>query len=104
MKYRPEVAGLCAVAVVPVILFHANPSLLSAGQLGANIFSSSRVSNMPDEMILLPELLCRGQACRAYVGTMPLAHDYGHLTHAGAALVAGELVAHQPRVWRGVMP
>jgi peptidoglycan/LPS O-acetylase OafA/YrhL len=38
LHYRPEIDGLRAVAVVPVILFHANPSLISGGYLGVDIF------------------------------------------------------------------
>ncbi len=38
MKYRPEVDGLRALAVIPVILFHAGLSLLSGGFVGVDIF------------------------------------------------------------------
>ena len=38
LKYRPEVDGLRAVAVIPVILFHASPTLLSGGFLGVDVF------------------------------------------------------------------
>lgn len=38
MKYRPEVDGLRAVAVIPVILFHAGFSFFSGGYIGVDIF------------------------------------------------------------------
>lgn len=38
MKYRPEIDGLRAVAVLPVILFHAGFQFLSGGFLGVDIF------------------------------------------------------------------
>lgn len=38
MKYRPEVDGLRAVAVIPVILFHAGFSTFSGGFVGVDIF------------------------------------------------------------------
>jgi peptidoglycan/LPS O-acetylase OafA/YrhL len=38
MAYRPEIDGLRALAVVPVILFHAGIDLFGAGFLGVDIF------------------------------------------------------------------
>ena len=38
MKYRPEIDGLRAVAVLPVILFHAGFSLFSGGFVGVDVF------------------------------------------------------------------
>ncbi|WP_108445460.1 acyltransferase family protein [Halomonas denitrificans] len=38
MQYRPEVDGLRAVAVIPVILFHAGFSAFSGGFVGVDIF------------------------------------------------------------------
>lgn len=38
MKYRPEIDGLRAVAVVPVILFHAGFTLFSGGYVGVDVF------------------------------------------------------------------
>ena len=38
MKYRPEIDGLRACAVVPVILFHAGFELFSGGFVGVDIF------------------------------------------------------------------
>jgi len=38
MKYRPEIDGLRAVAVVPVILFHAGLELFGGGFVGVDVF------------------------------------------------------------------
>ena len=38
MQYRPEIDGLRAVAVVPVILFHAGFELFSGGYVGVDVF------------------------------------------------------------------
>lgn len=38
MKYRPEIDGLRALAVVPVILFHAGFDLFSGGYVGVDVF------------------------------------------------------------------
>ena len=38
MKYRPEIDGLRAVAVIPVIFFHAGVSAFSGGFVGVDVF------------------------------------------------------------------
>jgi len=38
LKYRPEIDGLRALAVVPVILFHAGFELFSGGFIGVDVF------------------------------------------------------------------
>lgn len=38
MKYRPEIDGMRAFAVVPVILFHAGFELFSGGYVGVDVF------------------------------------------------------------------
>lgn len=38
MKYRPEIDGLRAWAVIPVILFHIQPSWMPGGFAGVDIF------------------------------------------------------------------
>lgn len=38
MKYRPEIDGLRAIAVVPVILFHAGFEMFSGGYVGVDVF------------------------------------------------------------------
>ena len=44
MKYRPEIDGLRALAVVPVILFHAGFEIFSGSFLGILIFISVGLS------------------------------------------------------------
>ena len=38
ISYRPEIDGLRAVAVLPVILFHINATLVPGGFIGVDIF------------------------------------------------------------------
>jgi peptidoglycan/LPS O-acetylase OafA/YrhL len=38
MQHRPEIDGLRAVAVVPVVLFHAGVALFSGGYVGVDVF------------------------------------------------------------------
>jgi len=38
MKYRAEIDGLRALAVAPVILFHAGLSMFSGGFVGVDVF------------------------------------------------------------------
>ncbi|MBK9947776.1 MAG: acyltransferase family protein [Nitrospira sp.] len=38
MRYRPEIDGLRAIAVIPVILFHAGVQLFSGGFIGVDVF------------------------------------------------------------------
>ncbi len=38
MQHRPEIDGLRAVAVLPVVLFHAGVSVFSGGYVGVDVF------------------------------------------------------------------
>jgi peptidoglycan/LPS O-acetylase OafA/YrhL len=40
-SYRPDIDGLRAVAVLPVVGFHAFPEWIKGGFIGVDIFSSS---------------------------------------------------------------
>lgn len=40
LKYRPEIDGLRAVAVMSVFVFHFFPSMVPGGFIGVDIFSS----------------------------------------------------------------
>ncbi len=54
MKYRPEIDGLRAVAVLPVILFHAGFAFCSGGFVGVDIFFA--ISGYLITTIILSEL------------------------------------------------
>jgi peptidoglycan/LPS O-acetylase OafA/YrhL len=38
MKFRPDIEGLRALAIIPVVVFHAWPSLLAGGYVGVDVF------------------------------------------------------------------
>lgn len=38
MRYRPEIDGLRAVAIIPVLLFHAGFAGFSGGFIGVDVF------------------------------------------------------------------
>ena len=38
MKFRPDIEGLRALAIVPVVVFHAWPALLPGGFVGVDVF------------------------------------------------------------------
>lgn len=38
MKFRPDIEGLRALAIMPVVVYHAWPSLLPGGFVGVDIF------------------------------------------------------------------
>ncbi|WP_454915362.1 acyltransferase family protein [Xanthobacter sediminis] len=38
MRYRADISGLRALAVIPVVLFHANPALAPGGYVGVDVF------------------------------------------------------------------
>jgi len=38
MKYRPDIQGLRAIAVLPVIFYHADFEIFGGGFLGVDIF------------------------------------------------------------------
>jgi len=38
LRYRPEIDGLRALAIIPVVLFHAEFELVSGGFVGVDVF------------------------------------------------------------------
>ena len=54
MHYRPEIDGLRAVAVLPVILFHAGFGVFAGGYVGVDVFFV--ISGYLITTILLTEL------------------------------------------------
>ena len=38
MKFRPDIEGLRALAIVPVVVFHAWPEILPGGFVGVDVF------------------------------------------------------------------
>ena len=65
MKYRPEINGLRAIAVIPVILFHAGFSTYTGGFVGVDVFFI--ISGYLITQIILAEMNC---------GTFSLANFY----------------------------
>jgi peptidoglycan/LPS O-acetylase OafA/YrhL len=65
MKYRPEIDGLRALAVVPVILFHAGLPIFSGGYIGVDVFFV--ISGYLITTIILTEIMA---------GNFSLAHFY----------------------------
>ncbi|MBU3623937.1 acyltransferase [Polynucleobacter sp. AP-Latsch-80-C2] len=57
MQYRPEIDGLRALAVIPVILFHAGIQLFGGGYVGVDIFFV--ISGYLITSILLSEMVDR---------------------------------------------
>lgn len=56
--YRPEIDGLRAVAVIPVLVFHLSPKSLPGGYLGVDVFFV--ISGYLITAILLRQLECEG--------------------------------------------
>ena len=54
LRYRSEIDGLRAIAVIPVIMFHAGYSLFSGGFVGVDVFFV--ISGYLITLIILGEL------------------------------------------------
>jgi peptidoglycan/LPS O-acetylase OafA/YrhL len=118
LHYRPEIDGLRAVAIVPVLLFHAFPALLPGGFVGVDIFfviSGFLISGVILEDLqqssfsfagfyarrigrIFPSLLLVLIVCLAIGWLVLLPNEYVQLakhTVAGAAFVSNILLWHQ---------
>ena len=64
MKYRAEVDGLRAVAVLPVIFFHAGFAPFSGGFVGVDVFFviSGYLWHQPIFAFTCPSVLCLANA------------------------------------------
>lgn len=63
-EYRPEVDGLRAVAVIPVVLFHWSPEWLRGGFLGVDVFFV--ISGFLITSIVLDDLRCGSFTLQAF--------------------------------------
>lgn len=93
MKYRPEIDGLRAIAVVPVILFHAGAPLFSGGFVGVDIFFV--ISGFLITTILLAEL---------EAGTFSIVHFYERRARRILPALFLVLAACLPFAWLWFMP
>lgn len=59
LAYRPELDGLRALAIIPVILFHLHPELLPGGFLGVDVFFV--LSGFLITSTILPKMSGRGE-------------------------------------------
>ena len=67
MTYRPDIDGLRALAVLPVILFHADITAFSGGFVGVGIF-----------FVISGYLITRLLVQEFATGTFSLSHFYAH--------------------------
>ncbi|WP_331371381.1 acyltransferase family protein [Sinorhizobium chiapasense] len=116
MQYRPEVDGLRAVAVVPVLLFHAGFDIVSGGFAGVDVFfviSGFLITSIIDREIrdgqfslvsfyerrarrLAPALLFVCAVCTAFALLWMLPHE---LNTFGKGLYATSLFAANIQLW-----
>ncbi len=117
MQYRREIDGLRALAVVPVILFHAGFSLFSGGFIGVDVFfviSGYLITTILIEDIannrfsilrfyerrarrILPALFFVMLACIPFAWAWMLPHE---LTNFGRSMIAVSLFASNILFWR----
>ena len=93
MQYRPEIDGLRAIAVVPVILFHAGVRLLSGGFIGVDIFFV--ISGYLITTIILAELK---------VGTFSIVHFYERRARRILPALFVVMGLCMPFAWLWLMP
>ena len=97
-RYRPEIEGLRAIAVVAVLINHFNKDLLPSGYLGVDIFfvisgfvitSSSNITIFNQFQFICPPNISRctplKEGIRAY-------RDTDHLNEYGSASLSGDFI------------
>jgi peptidoglycan/LPS O-acetylase OafA/YrhL len=90
VKYRPDVDGLRTLAVVPVVLYHAQLGFMSGGYVGVDIFFA--ISGFLITLLILTEMeIGRFSIAQSSIKGDQLYFDSNHLTTYGARLVSGEL-------------
>ena len=93
MKYRPEIDGLRALAVIPVILYHAGFKLFSGGYVGVDIFFV--ISGYLITSIILAEL---------ENGTFSLTHFYERRARRILPALFLMMFACLPFAWMWLVP
>ncbi|MBS7553339.1 acyltransferase [Ancylobacter dichloromethanicus] len=93
MKYRSEIDGLRAVAVIPVILFHAGFGVFSGGYVGVDVFFV--ISGYLITMILLAEI---------EDGTFSIVRFYERRARRIVPALFVVVVACMPFAWMWMIP
>lgn len=93
MKYRAEIDGLRALAVIPVILFHAGFEIFSGGFLGVDIFFV--ISGYLITTIIIQEL---------ETGSFSLSHFYNRRVRRIFPALAVMTLICIPLAWVGLPP
>ncbi|MDQ0304407.1 acyltransferase family protein [Ancylobacter polymorphus] len=93
MKYRSEIDGLRAVAVVPVILFHAGFGAFSGGYVGVDVFFV--ISGYLITIILLNEI---------EAGTFSIARFYERRARRIVPALSVVMLACLPFAWLWMIP
>lgn len=93
MKYRPEIDGLRAVAIVPVVLFHAGIAGFSGGYVGVDVFFM--ISGYLITTIILADM---------EQGRFSLAHFYERRARRILPALFLVMLACLPFAWFWLMP
>nr|VFJ59992.1 MAG: Peptidoglycan/LPS O-acetylase OafA/YrhL, contains acyltransferase and SGNH-hydrolase domains [Candidatus Kentron sp. DK] len=93
LHYRPEIDGLRAIAVIPVILFHAGFELFSGGFIGVDVFFV--ISGYLITSIILNEM---------EAGTFRLVHFYERRARRILPALFFVMLACIPFAWMWLMP